>query len=376
MEIKQSNLIEVTEQLSRSKFISDGSIDEIINSILLIVTNVLDVERSSIWFISNDQRTLTNQLAYSINQGYYKMDPILEKDSPNYFKHIQSDQILVSNDAYKDPKNFEIKDNYIAVNGIKSMLDVPFRLNGKFTGVFCIETTSKKRNWTVYEQQFVIALAHILTLTILNHENNTNKKSLEDLLEEKTILIKELNHRVKNNLSIILALLKNESHKSKDDFHQNLFGNIIQQVYAISSIHQSINFTENFNAINLKAILTDLLGNIQKSYGNIFQVQIQLHLIDMMVDVKNATSLTLIINEVITNSYKHAFKQNRNNQLIISLSKEGQSNKIIIQDNGDTNPFPIKKGQGTELNDALIEQMDGSIQQEYQEGLITTIIFD
>lgn len=371
-----ANLIEVIDMLSKSNFLAEGDLDNFSKTLLLSCTNVLNVQRANIWFIDNKNISLNNFLSYDITKGFYKEDALQIKSFPSYFKQIENNQIIVSIDPEKEDYNKELLNNYINPNEIKSLLEAPLRIHGEFIGIICIEETNEKRNWSNEEQHFVQSISHILNLTIINKENNKNKKSLETLLEEKSVLMRELNHRVKNNLSVILALIKNESSKANDPYHQAIFDKILQQVYAVSAIHQSINFSENYNLINFKIILADLVSNLKKSYENILEVKFNIDIEDVEIEVKNATPISLIVNEIITNSYKYAFKKDRENLMQISLKTDENNKHIItIKDNGPGFDFTKTNGQGIELNEALAEQVECKIIYTIDHGTEVKIVF-
>jgi GAF domain-containing protein len=102
----------------------------------------------------------------------------------------------------------ELKDTYCVDHHIFSIMDIPVRIEGILAGVICFEDCKAERNWTDDEENFALAVSQIVSLSIENEKRKKLQKKLEKALEEKNTLFVEMHHRLKNNLTMLVSLLR------------------------------------------------------------------------------------------------------------------------------------------------------------------------
>jgi len=221
-------------------------------------------------------------------------------------------------------------------------------------------------------------LTQLLSLTLETKQKNIYRDELEKLVKEKSVLIAEINHRVKNNLAVITALIRAESNRVKDEYHRELFKNILSKSFSLSTLQSAMYQSKDYNQANFSEFIRLLLGNINDTYGYRKNVQITLDLEEVNINISKAIPCSLIINEILTNCYKYAFTEGRENKLLLQL-KELQDNTyfICISDNGAGLPKNYaSRGTGFDLMDGLIEQIDANINIETSTtGTTFTITF-
>lgn len=152
--------------------------------------------------------------------------------------------------------------------------------------------------------------------------------------EQLHLLMKELHHRVKNNLQIVSSLLSLQSANLEDKDARQAVRIGQQRIEAMSLIHRSLYRQENPNLVNMREYVTDLVESIVQSFGfdrKRFDLKLEIHTAEM--DVDTALPLGLIINEWVTNSFKHAYKEVANPRLFLSLTQY-QGIQLEIRDNG------------------------------------------
>ena len=189
-----------------------------------------------------------------------------------------------------------------------------------------------------------------------------NKRTLKNIITEKELLLKELHHRVKNNLSIIKGIISLQDNASLDVHGQQLVSDFKNRIDAVATLHNTLYDPENLDSLNLKPFVNDLCGGLNRSFGtNGKQIRIVIEMDSYSIEISKATPLCLIINEVLTNSFKHAFKHTNKGHIKVSLNKE--NHEIIIADNGTG--FNYEDISTTSLGISLIKDLADQIDAKF-----------
>jgi len=192
------------------------------------------------------------------------------------------------------------------------------------------------------------------------------------------MMMKELHHRVKNNLQIVSSLLSLQTYKVQDEGAVSVLRESQQRVQAMSFIHQRLYKKEELTAVNMKEYLTDLAESLLSSYGfNRDHFDLQIKIDREMMDIDKALPIGLIINEMITNSLKYAYRDIQHPSLLISVTEDTHHMVFVIKDNGiGINEEAWKqKGNsfGKQLIGALCKQMRAKQTLVINEGTEFTI---
>ena len=182
---------------------------------------------------------------------------------------------------------------------------------------------------------------------------------------EKDILLKEVHHRVKNNLQIISSLLKLQSYEVKDDDSRLKFADSVNRVQSISKLHEKIYKSENLMKIDLEKYLLSIGKNLIESYG--INNPIEFRITSDLPNVQNdlIVPISLILNEFISNSLKHGFSKGDPGVITVEIAKNGISSyQLMYTDNGtwkENGSINSEESFGIELVHTLIEQINGEI---------------
>jgi two-component sensor histidine kinase len=205
-----------------------------------------------------------------------------------------------------------------------------------------------------------------------------NNKKISQQSEQLKFLMKELHHRVKNNLQIVSSLLSlQSSHLADKDARQAVkIGQ--QRIEAMSLIHRSLYQQDNPNMVNMKEYVTNLVESILQSFGidkDSFDLQMDIQITEMNVDM--ALPLGLIINEWVTNAFKYAYKEAQCPSLFISL-KEDREIKLEIKDNGPGMSYEAWERPlgsfGVKLVKVLSRQLNGRCEMENRNGTLFNLL--
>ena len=217
-----------------------------------------------------------------------------------------------------------------------------------------------------------IAATSLILCAVLNER----KKALDDLLTtqkkatsvaaEKTVLLKELNHRVKNNLQIIISLLNMHEQRIVAEEAKPVFKECIERIMGINSIHQSLFESTQPDFVDLSEYLPFLAKNLVGTHkSDTSKIRIEITGERISIHNEKAMPLGMILNELIVNSLKHAFLSEQ--ERLISLNLKNSDGKIVLSysDNGLGNRTAIRRGDsgslGMQIVNLLVKQLNGSI---------------
>ena len=192
-------------------------------------------------------------------------------------------------------------------------------------------------------------------------------KDLKTALDEKGLLLKELNHRVKNNMQTIVSLIRLQSDEIDDEKHQDIFTTIQNRINAMSHLHELLYKQDNISHVNAYEYFDLVIEEIKESYDNDVNINF-----DIRTDLKmeQAIYCGLILNELITNSFKYAFPNKKGN-IDIKLDKDNNSFKLYISDDGiGYNKERPSDSLGLVLVNTLAkEQLKGDIKIDSTQGV-------
>ncbi len=209
-----------------------------------------------------------------------------------------------------------------------------------------------------------------------------DKETLTASLNEKETLIRELYHRTKNNMQIISSFIQIQSRKIGDDKVSSFAKNIVSKIQTMSLVHEKLYQSKNLSKINLKEYIEELVSlivNYNTASSNNISVIFEIANAELSID--SAIPLGLVINEIVTNSFKHAFSPGKKGQIAVSLKKEKDGSIIlIISDNGTglSEGFNLHENSSlgmTTIFSIIEKQMQGSIDIISKNGLTYIITF-
>jgi PAS domain S-box-containing protein len=212
----------------------------------------------------------------------------------------------------------------------------------------------------------------------------TERKNIEiqlkDSLFEKEMLLKEIHHRVKNNLMIISSLLNLQSSYIKDKESQEIFKESQNRAKSMALIHERLYQSTDLKRIDFGDYIESLSSELFHTYttqNSIIELKINVE--DIFLDINTAIPLGLIVNELITNSLKHAFPNGRNGEIDVNFHKKDDNYEFILMDNGvgfpDTIDYKNTESLGMQIITNLTEQIDGKIELDNENGTTFKISF-
>lgn len=226
-------------------------------------------------------------------------------------------------------------------------------------------------------EQEVEERTHQLNVMIRDLTKTQKELSLKN--DENVLLLKEIHHRVKNNLEVVSGLLALQSAKINDPSMQEVMLSSQNRVQSMGILHQKLYQSEHLAFIEMKNYFENLCISILDSYNESERIKVSIEMPELDLDVDTAVPLGLIVNELLTNSLKYAFPTGQKGVIELSLKNWNADNfQLKISDNGVGKPLESKAkgtGFGTQLVDLLTRQIDGTLFQEVGNGTLILINF-
>jgi len=302
-------------------------------------------------------------------------------------------------DAYQGAQNwkaaFKMEQFYIKLrdsiqnNKIEESIIIKqaiFDLQQKEREIELLSTKNDLQKLTLRNNRIVLCIAvlgillvsfiALFTKRVLN-KNKDSSRLLRQQNEEKQVMMKEIHHRVKNNLQVVNSLLRLQSREVKDSKVLEMFKNTQRRVLSMAKLHENMYSTENLKLINVKKHLSGLISDIIESYDLGIEVNVELNIIDEEFSIKTLLPLSLIVNEVITNSLKHAFVNKYKGNVVLELKKNSEEDfEMIIGDDGiGFHSLDERFGLGTKLINIFSRQLNGTIRLLEREGAFYKLKF-
>lgn len=215
---------------------------------------------------------------------------------------------------------------------------------------------------------------------LLDNKVEDKTKELRNSLEEKDVLLKEIHHRVKNNLAMTINLIKLQKSKIDDEKTKSVLIDVQERIFTMELLHRKLYESKDLSSISLKKYISELVEDLDKTYKNNKKIQINSNIDDLNISIEYALPCGLIITECVTNAYKYAF-ENDTGILNISFKMRNNTCTLIISDNGIGLPKNIDvnktKTLGLRLISTIVKgQLLGKLDYIYEDGAKFNIIFE
>ncbi len=217
-------------------------------------------------------------------------------------------------------------------------------------------------------------------ILLLLYSNNLRKKKNREIsenLEEKEVLIKEVHHRVKNNLQIVSSMLNLQSRNIDDNYIKRAIVDNRDRVKSMALLHQRLYEGNNLKGVKMKPYIDNLVSSLLHSYHlKEGQIGLDIQVQDLVLDVDTSIPIGLIVNELITNAFKYAFREGSDHELRVVLSEVNQKLILIVSDNGKGfEQEGLEEGFGYQLIRSLSRKLRGELAMKYDNGLEVCMTF-
>lgn len=199
-------------------------------------------------------------------------------------------------------------------------------------------------------------------------------RRLEGLVEEKNVLIREVHHRVKNNLQIVTSLLNLKAQTLPPEAREH-FAEAAARIRAIARVHDRLSGVDNVAAIDARSLVEGLCRDVSDSYGIEQRIAFDIDAAPVTFDLETATPVGMLVAELLSNAVKHAFPAGRSGVVRITMRQEGGWNEVTVHDNGAGLPadYAGRRSLGSAIMASLVQQLHGSLDIRSDGGTVATV---
>lgn len=358
------DLLEELDSISKIHTLHRPDIDGIMHEFSKRIVIPLKIERISAWLFNAEKSAMISIGEYDTRTTDFQKNSSLPYASyRKYIDHLHENKILISSNVLTDPRLDELVVPYSIPNGVISLMDIPLRMHGELIGVLCFEKTGNtERVFTDKDQFFALSISNVFSSVLEARKRRILQIKLDKELEQRELLLKELKHRIKNNLSVVSSLIRLQSERSKDAFHRELFLDCNNRVESISSIYDLIYKTDNIQDVDFEHYISAIIEKIKDYFKTQFGfIEVHYTLPNFQIDFDMAIPIALIINEVVTNAYKHAFIKKDKGEIHITATIENNELIMTVYDDGiGFTQLPLNDSLGMSIVDGLVSQINGT----------------
>lgn len=336
--------------------------------------------RDSIFNLDNDKKITRAQIQYEYEKQQAINEAEFEKQKILTASEISKQKFLME----KNQQSFLILQQQNKLNELgltKSKLEV-VKKDKENTAIQSIAKKDSERKQLIIKFTIGIVFLLFLILFIIIRSLIINRKKnviIANSLGEKEILLKEIHHRVKNNLQVISSLLNLQSRYIKDETALNAINESKERINAISLLHKEIYQNEVLKLIDAKNYFTNLALNLQNTFDPKKRSLLKLNIQELFLDIDSLIPLGLMVNELITNAYKYGSSQ-VNAIINFTVSVNNKIITLIINDNGkgfDSNfNSETTNSVGTKLISLFAKKIMADVVYSNNGGACITITFN
>jgi predicted ATPase len=267
-------------------------------------------------------------------------------------------------------------DPYLRDRGPRSAVAIPLVKQGALVGMLYLENTLAPNAFTSAR----IAVLKLLASQAATSLQNASLEAENASLTEKEALLKEVHHRVKNNLQLISSLLSLQSTRVTDPAVAELFSESRNRVRSMALVHENLYRAGNLARISMELHVRTLVAHLRQAYGLASeQITLETRVSDVHLDMSRAVTCGLIINELVSNALKHAFPGGRPGRVWIELAADDQRATLVVGDDGRGLPagfdLATTGSLGLQLISDLTAQLHGTVALGPPPGTSFTIAF-
>jgi len=362
-----------------TKFIglSHKEVDRGINWALKRIGLFVGVDEIYLLRFSDDGKSIENIYEWN-DSGTESIKSIINGgslDQYRWFKDkIKSFEMIHIADIEDLPPEAVNERKIIRQLSVKSFIVVPLVYEESVIGVLGLNSVREQKKWSREDNVIIRAFGDMFTTTLIRKRA---EEQIEKDLKEKELLLKEIHHRVKNNMQIISSLLSLQSRYIKDKDALEMIEDSRNRVRSMALVHERLYRRGDFSSIDVTGYIDSLVRELFKNYHiDTGKIKFEIDVEDVKLDIDRAIPCGLVVNELVSNALKHAFPKGwkRKGEVLVKFYRKKSSEyELVVRDNGKGMPegFDIEGSDSLGLHLVHIiteDQLDGRIEVNVKDG--------
>lgn len=358
------NILDELDNVSKIHTLERDDIEKMMLTFAQRILANMHLERISVWLFNNDHSAIISIGEYDIRTKEFTKNTTLYKNKyPSYFEAMMKNKIIIAENVLENEVTLELAIDYSMPNNVRSLMDVPIRIEGDVIGVMCFEKTEVQKIFNEKDQTFAYSLANVFASNMEARYRRAVQHKLKKALEEKELLIQEINHRVKNNFAILIGLLRISKQRGGNLDISVVFDEFEQRIFSMLKIHELLYKTKNYTSINLSGYLQELAKEFGETHPNVkAKIEADVRETSYYLPTKTAIQMGLIVTEIFINALKYADPSKGEFKFVIRMTADKQKKVILsVGDNGagfDFDASLVKDTLGLQLIKNLVQDAE------------------
>ena len=362
-------------------------IDDGINQALQLIGEFVGVDYSYVFLLSADNTRVSNTHSWQTADVRGPIDRLQDlpvESFPGLKAKLSQFETVYIPSVARIPHELRAEQEFLQAQRVKSLIQVPMIHHETLKGILGFASVQTEKSWS----EDIINLLKIVSEIFVNAlERKQVHQALKEQTHQQQLLLKEIHHRVKNNLQVVSSLLRLQARYTQDERSQELLRDSQHRIRSMALIHAKLYQSEDLARIDFANYVSSLGAYLFQSYAvDPASISLKIEVENIYLDIDMAIPCGLIINELVSNSLKYAFPATSTepkaqiNQIWIEL-KANQNNqfKLTVRDNGvgfpaDLDPYQTET-LGLQLVVRLTEQIKGQVEIDGSQGTRFSITF-
>ncbi len=328
-----------------------GSLDRTVNRALRHIGELFDVDRDYVFLFSSDRKTMDNTHEWCAPGIDPQADSLQEVPIDRYswaLSTLCEGEPLVIGDVETLPAEAAAEQRKFREQKVVSVLAVPLASAGEVIGFIGLHSVRRKVSWSPETVSRVKIIAEIVSAAIghmrADRELRESESRYRELLEERELLLREVYHRIRNNMSVMKSLLSIRARALSDSRVASALQEAAGQIQSMITLYDRLHFSTDFRSIALGSYLTDLIDAIRETAPGTVSIDTGIAVEPPPAGPKIAFPIGIIVNELISNSIRHAFPGQRAGTISIRLERVDER-RFRLEYRDDGVGLPVEWGE-------------------------------
>ncbi len=367
--LKQKLALEKIVTGISARFVRDFDLDEAINKSLAEIGELSEADRAYVFLFRDGGDTMDNTHEWCAAGVQPQIDNLQELSTstfPWWMERLRRNETIQIEDISAMPEEARTERKILEEQDIKSVLVFPLNISGELAGYIGYDNVAESNSWDAEDLSLLNMVSRIFGNAI---ERKQSEEYLQAALEEKELLLREVHHRVKNNMQLISSMLNMQARTVEGEQAREKILDSGQRVRSLALIHEKLYRSEEIAELKTEEYITELVQGLIRS-NHLSGINVKFHCeIDSGhdLDLDKSIYIGLIINELVSNALDHAVdNQKETLELEVRLTVEADNYQLQVADNGRGLPADFEFGESGELGLQLVktlgeQQLNGQV---------------